>query len=101
MLPFSAVLPMDMQQQTLVQLRVEERYRRGSDVKTVEADLNPLLEYDLIWGPGQDPFLALYQPRFVHTVSAERRLPDEQAVNRATINTRDPNETPFTAFHNG
>jgi hypothetical protein len=101
MLPFSAVVPMDVGQQAFVQIRAEERHRRGSDIKTYESELNPLLKYDVIWRGGQNHFVALYQPRFIYTRSVERRLPDPNLVNPNTLNPADPNDTPFAALHNG
>jgi hypothetical protein len=101
MLPFSAVLPMDVQQHGFVQMRVEERLRRGSDINNVESEINPQLRYDLIWNGGQNVFVAIYQPRFLYTRSWGRELPPETLVNRQTINLRDPNDTPFSALHNG
>jgi hypothetical protein len=101
MLPLSAVLLMDVQETGTVQAHIEERYRRGNDIKTFETELVPLVKYDAIWRGGQDHFVALYQPRFIHTTSSDRRLPDERFVNRQTINLADPNDTPWSVLHNG
>jgi len=101
MLPFSAVLPMDVQQHGFVQMRVEQRLRSGNDIKAVETELNPQLRYDALWKGGQNVFAAIYQPRFLYTSSFDRRLPPQELVNRQTINLRDPNSTPFSALHNG
>ncbi len=101
MFPFPAVVPMDVAQQAYVQVRAEERVRSGSDIKAAETEANPLLRYDVIWRGGNDHFVALYQPRFILTHSWDRRTPDPNEVNPATINIRDPNDTPFSTLHNG
>jgi len=101
MFPFAAFLPMDVAQQGSITIRAEERHRRGSDIKTVESELNPILKYDVIWNGGQNHFVAIYQPRFLYTDSFDRRLPAENLVNRGTLNLTDPNDTPFSALHNG
>jgi hypothetical protein len=101
MLPFTAFLPMDVAQQGSVTIRAEERHRRGSDIKTIESELNPILKYDFIWNGGQNHFVAIYQPRFIYTSSFDRRLPEENLVNRGTLNLRNPNDTPWSALHNG
>jgi hypothetical protein len=101
MLPFSAVLPMDVQQHGFVQMRVEERYRRGSDIKAIETELNPQLRYDLSWQGGQNVFAAIYQPRLLYTRSSDQQTPDPNVVNLATLNLRDPNDNPFSGWHNG
>lgn len=104
MLPFLPV-PMDVAQQAYVQARAEERIRTGNDVQAVESEFNPQLRYDFIWGGGQNHFVALYQPRFVltHTFSTpfSRGAIDEDLVNPGTLNTTDPNKTPFSALNNG
>lgn len=101
MLPLSAVMPMDVAQQGYVQMRVEERLRSGSDIKTAETELNPQLRYDFIWRGGQNHFVAIYQPRFIHTTSWDRRQPDPNLINPGTLNQADPNATPFSTLHNG
>lgn len=101
MLPFAATMHMDVAQQAHVQARVEERLRSGSDIKTAETELNPQLTYDVIWRGGQDHFVAIYQPRFIHTTSWDRQLPDPNEVNRAAINQTNPNLTPYSTLHNG
>lgn len=101
MLPFTAVVPMDVAQQAYVQIRGEERLRAGSDINNVETELNPQLRYDFIWKGGQNHFVAIYQPRFIHTRSWDRQLPDPDRVNPNTLNLRDPNDTPFSSLHNG
>ena len=92
---------MDVAQQGYVQMRVEERLRSGSDIKTAETELNPQLRYDFIWRGGQNHFVAIYQPRFIHTTSWDRTLPDPTRINPQTLNLADPNKTPFSALHNG
>ncbi len=101
MLPFTAVMPMDVGQQASVQLHLEERYRSGSDIKSAETELDPILKYDFIWRGGQNHFVALYSPRFIYTSSFDRRFPDPNLINPETLNTTDPNKTPFSALHNG
>ena len=63
MLPFTAVVPMDVAQQAYVQVRAEERVRFGSDINAAETEINPQLRYDFIWRGGQNHFVAIYQPR--------------------------------------
>lgn len=101
MLPFTAVMPMDVAQQGYVQARAEERVRIGSDINAAETELNPLLRYDLIWRGGQNHFVAIYNPRFIHTTSWDRTLPDPNLINPETLNLADPNATPLSALHNG
>jgi hypothetical protein len=101
MLPFTAAMPMDAQHQATVSVRVEERHRRGSDIKTWETELDPIAKYDVIWRGGQNHFVALYQPRFLYVASSDRRFPDERLVNPETINAADPNDHPFSLLHNG
>lgn len=101
MLPFSAVVPMDVAQQALVQLKAEERLRSGSDIKALETELNPQIRYDYIWRGGQNHFVALYQPRFLWTRSWDQRRPDPNLVNLGTLNLQDPNKTPYSTLHNG
>ena len=101
MLPFSAVMPMDVAQQAYVQVRAEERARFGSDIKAVETDVNPQIRYDFIWRGGQNHFVAIYQPRFVHTHAWDRTEPNPDLINPLTLN-RDPvNANPLSAVHNG
>lgn len=101
MLPLPAVVPMDVAQQAFVQVRAEERARFGSDINAVETDVNPQLRYDFIWRGGQNHFVAIYQPRFVHTHAWDRSDPDERLINPITLN-RDPvNANPLSAVHNG
>lgn len=101
MLPFSAVMPMDVAQQVFVQLGAQERLRSGSDIKAVETEIDPQLRYDFIWKGGQNHFVAIYQPRFIHTTSWDRRFPPEDLINPNTLNQEDPNKTPFSQLHNG
>ena len=101
MLPFTAVMPMDVAQQAYVQARAEERVKFGSDINAAETELNPLLRYDYIWRGGQNHFVAIYNPRFIHTTSWDRTLPDPNLINPQTLNLADPNKTPFSALHNG
>ena len=101
MLPFTAVMPMDVAQQAFVQARVEERLKSGSDISAAETELNPMLRYDLIWRGGQNHFVAIYNPRFIHTTSWDRTLPDPNLINPETLNLTDPNKTPLSALHNG
>jgi len=101
MLPFTAVMPMDVAQQAYVSARAEERVKFGSDINAAETELNPMLRYDLIWRGGQNHFVAIYNPRFIHTTSWDRTLPDPNLINPQTLNLRDPNDTPFSALHNG
>ncbi len=100
MLPFYPV-HMDVAQQAWVGARVEERARTGNDVTAIETELKPLARYDRIWNGGQTHFVALYQPRFVYTRTSGQPTIDDRLVNRAALNTRDPNETPLSALHNG
>lgn len=101
MLPFTAVMPMDVAQQAYVSARAEERVKLGSDINAAETELNPMLRYDLIWRGGQNHFVAIYNPRFIHTTSWDRTLPDPNLINPNTLNLTDPNKTPFSALHNG
>jgi len=101
MFPFTAVLPMDVQQQAYVQVHAEERVKNGTDIKTVETEVNPLLRYDYIWKGGQNHFVAIYQPRFLYTRNWDQQRPDPNVVNLATLNLVDPNKEPFSALHNG
>ncbi|MBX3259137.1 MAG: hypothetical protein KF782_05555 [Labilithrix sp.] len=94
-------MPMDVAQQGYVQARVEERMKIGSDINAAETELNPLLRYDLIWRGGQNHFVAIYNPRFIHTTSWDRTLPDPNLINPETLNLADPNATPLSALHNG
>ncbi|MBX3212113.1 MAG: hypothetical protein KF850_08775 [Labilithrix sp.] len=94
-------MPMDVAQQGYVQARAEERVRIGSDINAAETELNPLLRYDLIWRGGQNHFVAIYNPRFIHTTSWDRTLPDPNLINPETLNLADPNATPLSALHNG
>lgn len=100
MLPFYPV-HMDVAQQAWVAARVEERARTGNDVTALETELRPLARYDRIWDGGQTHFVALYQPRFVYTRTSGQPTIDDRLVNRAALNTTDPNETPLSALHNG
>lgn len=101
MLPLPAVVPMDVAQQAYVQVRAEERVRVGSDVNAVETDVNPQIRYDAIWRGGQNHFVAIYQPRFVHTHAWDRRFPDEKLINPLTLNQDPVNANPISAVHNG
>ncbi len=101
MLPFTAVMPMDVAQQAYVSARAEERVKFGSDINAAETELNPMLRYDFIWRGGQDHFVAMYNPRFIHTSSWDRTLPDPNLINPQTLNLTDPNKTPLSALHNG
>jgi hypothetical protein len=101
MFPFTAVVPMDVAQQAYVQARVEERVKSGSDINAAETELNPLLRYDFIWRGGQNHFVAIYNPRFIHTTSWDRTLPDPNLVNPLSLNLADPNKNPVSALHNG
>jgi hypothetical protein len=101
MFPFPAVLHMDVAQQGHFNARVEERAKSGSDIKAVESEIAPLLRYDTIWQTGKSHFVAIYNPRFIHTHSWNRRTPDPNLINPATLNLTDPNDTPFSALHNG
>jgi hypothetical protein len=101
MLPFPAVLHMDVAQQGHFNARVEERYKSGSDIKAIESEVAPLLRYDTIWQGGKSHFVALYNPRFIYTRSWDRRFPDPNLINPATLNRDDPNDTPLSALHNG
>jgi hypothetical protein len=101
MLPIAAPIHMDVAHEAFVQVRGEERVRQGSDIKTLETEVDPVLRYHLSWQGGQSNLVLLYQPRFIYIRSRDRRLPDEQLVNPITINTTDPNKTPFTSLHNG
>src|ERR1700754_926966 len=100
MLPFTAVMPMDVAQQGYVQARVEERVKSGSDINAAETELNPQLRYDVIWRGGQSHFVAIYNPRFIYTTSWDRTLPDPNLINPQTLNLKDPNKTPFSMLHN-
>ncbi|MBS2011904.1 MAG: hypothetical protein JST00_03365 [Deltaproteobacteria bacterium] len=104
MLPFLHV-PMDVAQQAYFQPRIEERIRMGSDLRSAETELNPLLRYDFIWKGGQNHFVALYNPRFVYTntfsTPFSRGEIDPNVVSLETINKTDPNDTPFSALNNG
>ncbi len=101
MFPFPAVLHMDVAQQGHFNMRVEERAKSGSDIKAIESEVAPLIRYDTIWQEGRSHFVALYNPRFIHTHSWDRRFPDPNLINPATLNTRDPNDTPISTLHNG
>jgi len=101
MLPFTAVMPMDVAQQAYVSARAEERVKLGSDINAAETELNPMLRYDFIWRGGQNHFVAIYNPRFIHTTSWDRTLPDPNLINPQTLNLTDPNKTPLSALHNG
>lgn len=100
MLPFYPV-HMDVAQQAWVGARVEERARTGNDVSALETEVKPLARYDRIWNGGQTHFVALYQPRFVYTRTTGEPTIDDTLVNRAALNTADPNDTPLSALHNG
>jgi len=98
MLPFSAVMPMDVENQVFVGVRAEERLRTATDIKTAESELNPSLRYDYIWKGGSDHFVALYRPRIIFTnVLGERTLPDPALINPNTLNTENP--PVFSALH--
>ena len=43
MLPFSAVMPMDVENQLYVAARAEERLRSGTDIKSAEEEVDPSL----------------------------------------------------------
>jgi len=101
MLPFSAVVPMDVAQQAYVQVRAEERVRFGSDIDAAETEINPQLRYDFIWKSGQNHFVAIYQPRFVYTHAWARRFPDPNLINPLTLNQDPVNANPLSALHNG
>lgn len=101
MLPLPAVVPMDVAQQAYVQVRAEERARFGSDINAVESDVNPQLRYDFIWRGGQNHFVAIYNPRFVHTHAWDRQLPDPNLINPQSLNQAPVNATPLSAVHNG
>lgn len=92
---------MDVAQQGYVQMRAEERLRTGSDINTAETELDPQLRYDYIWNGGQNHFVAIYQPRFIHTTYWDRTMPDPSLINPQTLNQADPNKTPYSALHNG
>ncbi|MBX3190068.1 MAG: hypothetical protein KF819_23785 [Labilithrix sp.] len=103
MLPFFPV-HMDVANQAYVQVRAEERFRSGNDTTAAETELNPLVRYDLIWGHGQNHFVALYQPRLVYTHTFQVPTIDENVVNPETLNLenlRDPNRTPLSTLHGG
>lgn len=99
MLPFYPV-HMDVAQQGYVQIRAEQRARTGNDVTAEETELNPQLRYDAIWQEGQSHFVAMYQPRFVHTYTFSRPTVDPTIVSPATVNQDDPNDTPTSMLHN-
>lgn len=101
MFPFTAVMPMDAQQQAWVELHAEERFKNGTDIKTIETELNPVLRYDYIWRGGQNHFVAIYKPRFLYTRNWDQNRPNPNLVNLATLNLVDPNKDPFSALHNG
>jgi hypothetical protein len=101
MLPFTAVMPMDVKQEAYVQARAEERVKFGSDINAAETELNPLVRYDFIWRGGQNHFVAIYNPRFIYTESWDRTLPDPNLINPLSLNLADPNKTPLSALHNG
>jgi hypothetical protein len=92
---------MDVGQQVFVQLGAQERLRSGSDIKAAETEIDPQLRYDFIWKGGQNHFVAIYQPRFIHTTSWDRRFPPEDLINPNTLNQEDPNKNPFSQLHNG
>ncbi|MFO0742983.1 MAG: hypothetical protein U0270_44315 [Labilithrix sp.] len=100
MLPFSAVIPMDVENQAYVAIRAEERIRPiGTDIKSAEEEIDPSLRYDYVWKGGSDHFVTLYRPRLIYQSSWDRRFPDPTLVNPNTYNTDDPNKTPFSALH--
>ena len=99
MLPF--VAPMDVATQPGVALRVEERVRRGSDISTSETEIDPTVKFDVAWSGGKNRFTVLYSPRIIYNSYWNQRFPDERLVNRGTINTRDPNDTPVSYRSNG
>lgn len=99
MLPFSAVMLMDVENQAYVAVRAEERYRSATDIKSVEEEVNPSLRYDYIWRGGSDHFVALYRPRLIYQTSWDRTFPDQRLINPETLNKTDPNKTPFSALH--
>ncbi len=107
MLPLPAILPMDVQQQAFIQLKGEERVKYGTDIDTVETELNPTLRYDFIWKGGQNHFVALYLPRFLLTHNSNVQRPDPDLVNPGSLRegyedyVRNPNQDPFSALHNG
>lgn len=104
MFPFLHV-PMDVAQQAYFQPRIEERIRMGSDLRSAETEVNPLLRYDFIWAGGQNHFVALYNPRFVYTntfsTPFSRGEIDPNEVSLETINKTDPNDTPISFLNNG
>src|SRR5512145_228317 len=100
MLPFLPV-QMDVAQQAYVQVRAEERFRTGNDVTAQETELNPQLRYDFIWKGGQNHFVAIYNPRLVHSYTYSTPTIDPREVNPATLNQTDPNANPFSTLHNG
>jgi hypothetical protein len=107
LLPLPAILPMDVQQQALVQLKGEQRIKSGTDIDTVETELNPTLRYDFIWRGGQNHFVALYVPRYLYTSNSNVQRPDPKLVNPGSLRNdyedyvRNPNRDPFSALHNG
>lgn len=99
MFPFSAVMPMDVENQAYVGIRAEERVRSATDIKSAEEELNPSLRYDFIWKGGSDHFVALYRPRLIYQSSWDRRFPDPTRINPESLNKANPNDTPFSALH--
>lgn len=99
MLPFSAVMPMDVENQLYVAARAEERLRSGTDIKSAEEEVDPSLRYDYIWKAGSDHFVLLYRPRLIYQSSWDRRFPDANLINPNTLNTANPNKTPFSGLH--
>lgn len=98
MLPFSAVMPMDVENQVYVAARAEERLRSGTDIKSAEEELDPSFRYDYIWKAGSDHFVLLYRPRLIYQSSWDRRFPNANLINPNTLNTDNPNKTPFSAL---
>src|SRR5262249_17391708 len=94
----------DVQQQAFVQLKGEERVKYGSDIDSVETEINPTLRYDFIWKGGQNHLVALYVPRYLYTSNSDVQLPDPKLVNLGTLNQdyiNNPNANRFSALHNG
>jgi hypothetical protein len=100
MFPFFPV-PMDVAQQASVQVRAEERIRTGNDVTGEESELQPQLRYDFIWAGGTDHLVAIYNPRVIYSHTFSTPKVDPNAVNLATLNLSDPNDTPLSVLHSG
>jgi hypothetical protein len=99
MFPFSAVVPMDVENQLYVAAHAEERVRSGTDIKSASEEIDPSLRYDYIWNGGNDHFVGLYRPRLIYQSSWDRRFPDPNLINPNTLNKDNPNKTPFSALH--